>query len=53
MIQRFEFRLAEEFEVWPQMSVTVRPADGLRMHIAPAAKPAECERDLIAVSAAG
>ena len=53
LIQRFEFRLAEEFEVWPQMSVTVRPANGLRMHIVPAAKPAEYERDRIAGSAAG
>jgi len=53
LIQRFEFRLAEEFEVWPQMSVTVRPANGLQMHIVPAAKPAEYERDRIAGSAAG
>jgi hypothetical protein len=35
------------------MSVTVRPANGLQMHIVPAAKPAEYERDRIAGSAAG
>jgi cytochrome P450 len=52
LTQRFEFRLEHEAQVWPQMSVTVRPANGLRMHIAPAAKPAEYPRDLVAGSAA-
>lgn len=52
LIQRFEFRLEDESQVWPQMSVTVRPANGLRMRIAPAAKPAEYGHDLIAGSAA-
>jgi cytochrome P450 len=53
LIQRFEFRLEREARVWPQMSVTVRPANGLPMRIAPAARPAECEHDLVAGSAAG
>jgi cytochrome P450 len=52
LTQQFEFRLEQEFQVWPQMSVTVRPVNGLRMRIASAARPAECDRDLIAGSAA-
>lgn len=53
LTQRFEFRLEDEFRVWPQMSVTVRPANGLRMRIAAAVRPAECASDLVAGSAAG
>jgi cytochrome P450 len=43
LIRRFEFRLEPECKVWPQMSVTVRPANGLPMRIAPVAdhRPAE------------
>jgi len=41
LIQRFEFQLEEESRVWPQMSVTVRPANGLPMRIAPIA---DCDR---------
>ncbi len=37
LARRFEFGLAQEFQVWPQMSVTVRPANGLSMRIAPIA----------------
>jgi cytochrome P450 len=53
LTQRFEFHLEDECQVWPQMSVTVRPANGLRMRIAPAARPAEYDRGLVAGSAAG
>jgi cytochrome P450 len=52
LIHRFEFRLENESQVWPQMSVTVRPANGLRMRIAPAARMAERDLDLAAGSAA-
>jgi cytochrome P450 len=52
LIHRFEFHLTEEARVWPQMSVTVRPANGLRMRIVPVAGPAEHDLDLIAGSAA-
>ncbi|MBV9457832.1 MAG: cytochrome P450 [Bradyrhizobium sp.] len=50
LVQRFEFQLEDESQVWPLMSVTVRPANGLRMRIAPAAGPAEY--GLVAGSAA-
>jgi cytochrome P450 len=42
LIRQFEFRLDQECKVWPQMSVTVRPANGLWMRIAPAARPLQC-----------
>jgi cytochrome P450 len=49
LIQQFEFHLEQGFQVWPQMSVTVRPAKGLRMRIT----PAEYDRELVAGRAAG
>jgi cytochrome P450 len=53
LVQRFELCLEQGFEVWPQMSVTVRPANGLRMRITPVPRPAEYDRELVAGSAAG
>jgi cytochrome P450 len=38
LTQRFDFRLAQASQVWPKMSVTVRPANGLPMRITPNAK---------------
>jgi cytochrome P450 len=48
LIRRFEFRLEPKCKVWPQMSVTMRPANGLRMRVAPAARRLDC--DLVAGS---
>ena len=39
LIRRFEFRLEQAPKVWPLMSVTVRPANGLPMRITPTARP--------------
>ena len=39
LIRRFEFRLERGSEVWPLMSVTVRPANGLPMRITPSVGP--------------
>jgi hypothetical protein len=38
LTQRSEFRLEHAPKVWPQMSVTVRPANGLPIRITPTAK---------------
>jgi cytochrome P450 len=38
LIRSFEFRLDHASEVWPLMSVTVRPANGLLMRITPNAR---------------
>jgi cytochrome P450 len=47
LIRRFEFRLEQNSKVRPHMSVTVRPANGLWMQLTLAARPLECERDLV------
>jgi cytochrome P450 len=45
--RRFEFRLEQAPKVWPLMSVTVRPANGLPMRITPTIRPpSECEISL-------